>query len=97
MNPNKNIVRYSKCWNWNVCFPEDPIQKIVEQMDPPGVVDEETESKYALKPEHDQCRLNFSFRPTAFCFWLSMFLEHSLFCVFSSSSLLWLLLSEPED
>lgn len=73
MNLNKNIIRYSKCWNWNVCFPEDPIQKIVEQMDPPGVVDEETESKYTLKPEHDQWLLNFSLCPTAFCFWFFFF------------------------
>lgn len=80
MNLSKNVVRYTKCWNWNVCFPEDPVQKIVEQMDPPGVVDEETEGKYAWKPEHDQWMLNFSLtvvfslRQTAICFWLSMFL-----------------------
>lgn len=58
MNLQKNIVRHIKCWNCNVCFPEDPIQKIVEQMEPPCVVDTETEGIYALKPEHDQWRFN---------------------------------------
>lgn len=36
------------------CFSEDPVQKIVEHMEPPCAINTKTEGVYALKQEHDQ-------------------------------------------
>lgn len=51
-------MRYIKCWNQAAvliifCFSEGPVQKIIEQTEPPCEADTQTSGMYALKQEHD--------------------------------------------